>query len=259
MTQTFHLDRALLGSGWASRVQLQVDEQGNISSLLPDRAERDPRALHLRGVTLPGMPNLHSHAFQRALAGLAEVYSGANDNFWSWRQRMYRLVARLQPSHLLAIAEQLYLEMLKSGYTSVAEFHYLHHDCNGRPFDDISTMSGAILQAAATSGIGLTHLPVLYMSAGFDGGELGQEQTRFGFAGVAEFLALVKLLQDLTTASPQIEIGIAPHSLRAVPMPALRELVDGFSQTSEHGPIHIHIAEQMREVSDCLAFTVAAR
>jgi formimidoylglutamate deiminase len=255
MTQSFHLDRALLASGWASNVRLQVDDHGTITSLVAASPTRDPRALHLRGVTLPGIPNLHSHAFQRALAGQVEVFSGSNDNFWSWRRQMYRLVTHIQPSHLQAIAEQLYLEMLKSGYTSVAEFHYLHHDHNGQPFSDLSTMSGAILQAAATTGIGLTHLPVLYMSPGFDGGDLGREQRRFGFSRVPDFLELVHLLLGATTDNPQIEIGIAPHSLRAVPVPALRELVAGFSPGSGCGPIHIHIAEQTREVAECIAHT----
>jgi formimidoylglutamate deiminase len=200
------------------------------------------------------MPNLHSHAFQRALAGLSETFSGNGDDFWTWRRQMYDLVPRLDPHHLQAIAEQLYLEMLKAGYTAVAEFHYLHHDRNGEPYGDTATLSNAVLQAAASTGIALTHLPVLYMSSGFDGGKPGAAQQRFSFGDVSGFLELVQRLQSTASGNPQLSVGIAPHSLRAVPLPALRELADGFSQLGA-GPVHIHIAEQEQEVKDCLAHT----
>ena len=253
MAQTYLLDRALLDTGWASNVRLEVDTRGVISELTTDAADAPAGATRLCGVTLPGMPNLHSHAFQRALAGLVEVFSASSDNFWSWRRQMYQLVARLQPEQLQDIAAQLYLEMLKSGYTSVAEFHYLHHDCNGKPYRDTCTMSNAILQAAEATGIGVTLLPVLYMTSGFDGGNLDSSQARFGFSRVADFLELVSRLLGASENKHQLAIGIAPHSLRAVPLPALRELCSDFTQLSALGPVHIHIAEQTQEVEDCIA------
>lgn len=252
MGNIYFLDRALLDTGWASRVLLETDEHGDISRLQPGTREIPPVAQHLHGVTLAGMPNLHSHAFQRALAGRAEKFSGEQDNFWSWRQEMYQLVSRLQPEHLEAIAAQLYLEMLKAGYTAVAEFHYLHHDHNGKAFNDVSTMSRQILQAAASTGIGLTLLPVLYMSSGFDGAAPESPQSRFSFHRAAEYLDLVSGLQRESKQLPQVEIGLAPHSLRAVPLPILREVCGEFSLSSPDAPIHIHIAEQQREVEDCL-------
>lgn len=196
---------------------------------------------------IAGMPNLHSHAFQRAMAGLTERQTNPNDSFWTWRELMYRFASRITPDQLHAIASQLYVEMLEAGYTSVCEFHYLHHQPNGSPYENNAAMSQALIQAAQGSGIRLTLLPVLYMTGGFDGRELNDQQKRFAH-GVEDFLRLIAELQSLENDT--LKIGIALHSLRAVPETALREVLAGLPGKL---PIHIHISEQMPEVNECLA------
>ena len=197
---------------------------------------------------LPGIPNLHSHAFQRAMAGLTERRTNPADSFWTWRELMYRFAARITPESLHAIASQLYVEMLEAGYTTVCEFHYLHHQPNGKPYADPSAMSQAIIQAARDAGIRLTLLPVLYMTGGFDGRALGERQRRFGHS-VDAFLALVQSLR--TQEHDALKIGIALHSLRAVPETPMREVLAALAD--ERIPIHIHIAEQTAEVEECIA------
>jgi formimidoylglutamate deiminase len=196
---------------------------------------------------IPGMPNLHSHAFQRAMAGLTERQTNPNDSFWTWRELMYRFAEKITPEQLQAIATQLYVEMLEAGYTSVCEFHYLHHQPNGVPYADNSAMSQAIIQAAQDAGIRLTLLPVLYIAGGFDGRALNEQQRRFGHS-VNSFLNLIEKLKQQKNET--LKIGIALHSLRAVPELAMREVLAGISTRC---PIHIHIAEQMPEVRECLA------
>lgn len=197
---------------------------------------------------LPGMPNLHSHAFQRAMAGLAERKGAGDDSFWTWRETMYAFASRIGPDDLRAIAAQLYVEMLKAGYTHVCEFHYLHHAPDGKPYADPAAMSLAIIEAAKEAGIGLTLLPVLYMTGGFDGRPLGERQRRFGM-DVQAYLRLVENLRALETSS--LRVGIALHSLRAVQEAAMREVLA--SPLVREGVIHIHIAEQTGEVDECVA------
>jgi formimidoylglutamate deiminase len=197
---------------------------------------------------LPGMPNLHSHAFQRAMAGLAERRGPGDDSFWTWRAAMYAFASRIGPDELHAIAAQLYVEMLKAGYTHVCEFHYLHNAPDGRPYPDPAAMSQAIIEAAREAGIGLTLLPVLYMSGGFDERPLNERQRRFGLT-VDAFLQLVESLRKQESA--RLRVGIALHSLRAVPEAAMREVLA--SPHARDCPIHIHVAEQIGEVQDCLA------
>ena len=194
------------------------------------------------------MPNLHSHAFQRAMAGLAERKGRADDSFWTWRETMYAFAATVGPDQLRAIAAQLYVEMLKAGYTHVCEFHYLHHQPDGSSYAEPAAMSLALIDAAREAGIGLTLLPVLYMTGGFDGRALTARQRRFGH-DVAGYLALLETLRR--HESTHVRIGVAFHSLRAVPLQAMREVLD--HELSAEGPIHIHIAEQIGEVQDCLA------
>lgn len=196
---------------------------------------------------IPGMPNLHSHAFQRAMAGLTERQTNPNDSFWTWRDLMYRFAEKITPEQLQAIATQLYVEMLEAGYTSVCEFHYLHHQPNGKAYADNSAMSQAIIQAARQAGIRLTLLPVLYMTGGFDGRALSVQQKRFGHS-VERFLNLIETLKK--QESKTLKIGIALHSLRAVPEQAISEVLAGVSGRC---PIHIHIAEQISEVNECIA------
>jgi formimidoylglutamate deiminase len=240
-------ERALLGSDIARHVALRVAADGTIEQA--QAGHRCDRSRIVPGLALPGMPNLHSHAFQRGMAGSAEVLAREAGSFWGWREVMYRFVARLEPEDVEAIATFLYMEMLEAGYTSVAEFHYVHHQPGGTPYLDAVTMSHAVRSAAARAGIRQLLLPCLYQSAGFGALPLQAEQRRFGHDAAA-FLRLFHTLQGQST--PRLSTGIALHSLRAVPETALREIVAAVAATT---PIHIHISEQRREVEECLAFT----
>lgn len=199
------------------------------------------------GWRVPGIANLHSHAFQRAMAGMAEHQTNPEDSFWTWREIMYRFAARMTPESTYAVASQLYAEMLEAGYTRVCEFHYVHHQPDGAPYDDPAAMSNALIAAARDTGIGMTLLPVLYMTGGFDGRELSARQRRFGH-DVDGFLRLLEALRPLQDA--RLRVGCAFHSLRAVPEAAMREVLTALPADA---PVHIHIAEQVGEVQDCLA------
>ena len=216
---------------------------------MPTRA--DPHALSVRqvdaGWQLPGIANLHSHAFQRAMAGLAERQTHPEDSFWTWRETMYRMAARFDPESLHAVASQLYVEMLEAGYTTVCEFHYLHHAPDGRPYADPTAMSQALIAAARDTGIRLTLLPVLYMTGGFDGRALGERQARFGH-DVDGYLRLFETLR--AQSDGMLRVGCALHSLRAVPADAMQAVLAALPSDAR---IHIHIAEQVGEVQDCLA------
>jgi len=199
------------------------------------------------GWRVPGIANLHSHAFQRAMAGLAERQTHPEDSFWTWREIMYRFAARMDPDSTYAVATQLYAEMLEAGYTTVCEFHYVHHRPDGTPYADPAAMSKALIAAAHDTGIRMTLLPVLYMTGGFDGRALSARQQRFGH-GVEDFLRLIDGLRALP--HDRLRIGCAFHSLRAVPEAAMREVLAALAADM---PVHIHIAEQVGEVQDCLA------
>lgn len=206
------------------------------------------QAEHIGRFVLPGMPNLHSHAFQRAMAGLAERRGPGEDSFWTWRETMYAFAEAIDPDDLKAIATQLYVEMVKAGYTQVCEFHYLHHGPRGVPYADPAAMSLALMEAAKEAGIGLTLLPVLYMTGGFDGRPLNERQQRFRH-DVGGFVSLLERLAPMQ--DDMFSLGIALHSLRAVPEDAMRALLA--TGISRELPVHIHIAEQIGEVQDCLA------
>ncbi len=245
----FFAERALLPNGWANDVRLEVSADGLLTKVAAnanaDGAER------LRGPVLAGMPNLHSHAFQRAMAGLAEVAGNPNDSFWTWRELMYRMVGKISPEQLQVIARQLYIEMLKAGYTSVAEFHYVHHDVNGQPYADRTELSRQISQAAASSGIGLTLLPVLYTHSGFGGQAPNEGQRRF-INSTESYLDLQARLQPILAAQPAQQLGLCFHSLRAVTPSQISAVL---SASDKACPVHIHIAEQQKEVDDCLAWS----
>lgn len=234
---------------WRSDVMLTVDVNGQLLEVRTGMAA-PPGATRLPGPVLPGMVNAHSHAFQRAFAGLAERRSGERDDFWSWRDRMYAVALRVTPEQLRAIATQLYTEMLQGGYTQVCEFHYLHHDADGSRYADPAEMSLALVQAAQDAGIGITLLPVLYQRAGFTQATLREDQRRF-----ASTVELVRTLSSRVNAlmSPLARAGLAVHSLRAAPAEAVQELA--LQARFLDGPVHIHIAEQTAEVDDCLAAT----
>jgi formimidoylglutamate deiminase len=239
--QDFTADQLWRNDGWQAGGLIRIDAAGYL-------AEAAGPCKSLGRWVLPGMPNLHSHAFQRAMAGLAERRGHTDDNFWSWRETMYAFAATLGPDQLTAVAAQLYVEMLKAGYTQVCEFHYLHHQPDGTPYAQPEAMSLALIEAAREAGIALTLLPVLYISGGFDGRALSARQQRFGH-DVDGYLRLLASLRRME--SDDLRVGVALHSLRAVPEQAMREvLADELAAT---GPIHIHIAEQIGEVQDCLA------
>jgi len=243
---------ALLPTGWARDVLIEWDATGRLTTVASGRqpAHGTPRA---SGPVLPGMPNLHSHAFQRAFAGLTEFRGAAQDSFWSWRTLMYRFASRIAPEQVEAIATWLYVEMLEAGYTSVCEFHYLHHDADGRPYADDAELALALLRAARRAGIGLTLLPVLYQASGFGGTPPSDGQRRF----IRATDSMLRLLDRLRAPceAQGARPGLAPHSLRAVPPDGLREALAGLDAIDATAPIHIHIAEQIAEVDACLAWS----
>jgi len=244
---SFFASRALLPSGWASDVRIEADTTGNIAAVTPRAAAGDAR--RLRGHVIPGVPNLHSHAFQRAMAGGAERRSPeGHDSFWTWRETMYRFVARFTPETAEAVAAQLYAECLEWGFTTIAEFHYLHHQADGTPYADPAEMAKRHLTAAQGTGIGITMLPALYRHGGIFGKEPAPGQLRF-LNDLDGFLRIVAALRDAIAGDPGAALGVAPHSLRAV-TPAM---LQAMAETA--GPIHIHAAEQLREVEECLAAT----
>jgi formimidoylglutamate deiminase len=206
----------------------------------------------LGGWVLPGVVNAHSHAFQRAMAGCAEHRSMAAsaelDDFWSWREQMYRVAQRITPDQLEAIATQLYTELLAGGYTHVCEFHYLHNDMDGKPYANAAELAMAIVRAAQNAGIGLTLLPTLYMHSGFGGKPLRSEQGRFACTP-DDVLRLQEQIEALNL--PQVNAGVALHSLRAVDVGALQEISQAANKKT--CPVHIHISEQTQEVQDCVS------
>ncbi|WP_298922670.1 formimidoylglutamate deiminase, partial [uncultured Bosea sp.] len=248
MTETLHLAEALLPQGFAGNVKLTI-EGGFVTAVEPDVAPTG-EGRRFAGIALPGMPNLHSHAFQRGMAGLSERRGAPEDSFWTWREVMYRFLDRLDPDDVQAIAAQAFVEMLEGGFTALAEFHYLHHDKDGRPYANIAAMGQAIAAAAEETGLGLTLLPVLYRFGNFGQAPSVHGQRRF----VNQRDAYQRLLEDSAAAIrdlPDARLGVAPHSLRAV---ALDDL-GWVSSLRPNDPVHIHVAEQVPEVEASLKIT----
>lgn len=243
--KSFLFDHALLPDGWAREVRIDVAD-GAIVAARPGAPHQG--AERIAGIALPGLPNLHCHAFQRAMAGLAERAGPGGDSFWTWREVMYAFLADLTPDDAEAIAAFAYLEMLEAGFTAVGEFHYLHHDADGRPFADIGEMAARIAAAAVAAGIGLTLLPSFYANGGFGGVPGTHPQRRFLNSPDA-FLTLLARTREIAADVPDATVGVAPHSLRAVTPATLRLIVDA----CRDGPIHVHAAEQTKEVDDCVA------
>jgi formimidoylglutamate deiminase len=240
-------EQVLLPRGWAGDVRIIVDA-GRIASIGIGVAAEPGDEHHRIGV--PGMPNLHSHAFQRGMAGLAEFRGTSADSFWTWRDVMYRFVGRMTSDDIEAVAAQAYVEMLETGFTRVGEFHYIHHDVSGAAYGNIGELAERIAAAAQASGIGLTLLPVFYAHAGFGGRAPDPGQRRF-INSIDGFSKLLEASRRAVSALPGAVVGIAPHSLRAV----TPEQLDAMVALSESGPIHLHIAEQMREVDECIAWS----
>lgn len=267
--KNYFFTKALTSDGWHNNVLICVNDQGIISSVTADAS--DQNALKIDGYAIAGMPNIHSHAFQRAMAGLAEYSVSSQDSFWTWRDLMYRFAAVITPEDLKTIADQLYMEMLKAGYVSVAEFHYLHHAPDDAPYQSGAKMSHSMTRGAKTSrtligsvkmshaiinsalrtGIALTHLPVLYNASGFGGQPLKEEQKRFSH-NVQDFCTL---LSELNIKQDNYKLGMAFHSLRAVQEPDVHIAINHLSNLDANAPIHIHIAEQIKEVEDCIAWS----
>jgi formimidoylglutamate deiminase len=238
---------ALLPQGWQRDVLLEWDSQGDLTQVAP--GARPPLNVARAEYVLPGMVNLHSHAFQRALGGLTETGSDGPDSFWTWRDLMYRFAARITPEGIEAIAAQLFAECLRHGYTSVCEFHYLQRAADGASYVRPAETAERVAAAAQLAGMGVTLLPVLYSHAGFGAQPLTAGQARFR-TDVDDVLGIVEALAPLRGG--QLEVGAAPHSLRAAGIDAIRALAAGLPTAR---PLHIHIAEQEAEVAQCIAHT----
>jgi formiminoglutamate deiminase len=246
---SLHVKSALLPQGWQRDVRISF-EQGQIASIETGIEAQPGEERH--AILVPGMPNLHSHAFQRGMAGLAEVRGPGADSFWSWRNVMYRFALSMTPDHVEAVAGQLYMEMLEAGFSRVGEFHYLHHDIDGSPYADLSEMAQRIAAAASMTGIGLTLLPVFYAHSGFGGAAPNEGQRRF-INTIDSFAHLLEGCRSAVAGLPAGNVGVAPHSLRAVTPEELSAVI----AMAKDGPIHIHVAEQVKEVEDCLAWSGA--
>jgi formimidoylglutamate deiminase len=240
-------DEALLPQGWSRDVRIAVDA-GRLVSVEAGVAAEPGDERHRIG--LPAICNLHSHAFQRGMAGMTETGGGAADSFWSWRDLMYRFVGRMTPDDIEAVAAQAYVEMLEAGFARVGEFHYIHHDVSGAPYANVGELAERIAASAQLTGIGLTLLPVFYAHAGFGGKAPDPGQRRF----INDCDGFARLLDASRRAVAGLEgavVGVAPHSLRAVTPSEL----DAVLALAPNGPVHLHIAEQTREVEECMAWS----
>ena len=238
---------ALLGQGWAQNVRL-VLQAGRIARVAVDVPARTEDEQH--EIAVPGLSNVHSHGFQRAMAGLTEVAGPGEDSFWTWRELMYRFVDRLGPEEIEAVTAFAFMEMLESGFTRVGEFHYLHHDPSGAPYANLGELTNRIAAAAQQCGIGLTLLPVLYAHANFGGLAPNPGQRRF-INDIDRFARLMEASHDAVKSLDDAVVGVAPHSLRAVTPEELNAAIT----LAPNAPIHIHAAEQTQEVDDCIAWS----
>jgi formimidoylglutamate deiminase len=252
MNTSFWATAALLDQGWATAVRMEVVD-GAFTLVESGQAPR-PGDVQLDGPALPGLPNLHSHAFQRALAGLTQTAGppGVEDSFWTWREVMYRFVDRLDADDVRAVAAWLGVELLEGGFTRIAEFHYLHHQADGRPHPRVEELARAVVAGLREAGLGVTLLPVLYQTGDFGGRPAGPGQRRF-LCETDQLLTIVEAMA--AEPDPELVVGLAPHSLRAVPPRALEEAVAAVHRHSPHAPVHVHIAEQPREVAACLEWS----
>jgi formimidoylglutamate deiminase len=261
----YFLQSAFLSQGWAPAVTVSVSDEGFITEI--DAAApagtlaTSGGTERIDGIVVPGMPNAHSHAFQRAMAGNTEYRLSARDSFWTWRRAMYALANRIEPDDLQILATQLFVEMLKGGYTSVAEFHYLHRQKGGLPYSGNNELWEAISGAASVAGIGLTLLPTLYQTSDFGGQPLKAEQARFAsdtdvFLRAIEDRIGVERRSHGARGSPRTQLtGAAFHSLRAVPLENLRRAALELRKLDANLPVHIHVAEQLLEVQACVRET----
>jgi formimidoylglutamate deiminase len=249
---TFFAPRARLPQGWADDVLFDVDAAGHLTNVQAGMKRGDAELLN--GAVVGGMGDLHSHAFQRAMAGLGETARPGEDDFWSWREVMYAFLAKLGPRELEAVATQLYVELAKHGFTSIAEFHYVHADPKGQPYETVTEMSDRLIASASAAGIGITILPVVYRTSGFGAKPPTEGQRRFTIPEDV-FNDLYERLARRHRNDPNVRVGIAPHSLRAVPPADLARSIELARKFDKTAPIHIHISEQPKEVADCKAWS----
>lgn len=245
--QNLYVSRVLTVDGWRDCVRLQL-QSGRIASLQVGSQPEPGDERH--DVIVPALGNLHSHAFQRGMAGLAEFAGEGADSFWSWRDVMYRFALRMDPEQFEAIAAQAYVEMLEAGFGRVGEFHYLHHDVHGQPYSDIGEMASRVVAAAAATGLGLCLLPVFYAHSSFGGAPPGAAQRRF-VNSLDSYHRLLERCRHLTASLPAAQVGVAPHSLRAVTKDELLAV----AAMAGSAPVHIHIAEQTKEVDECIEWS----
>jgi formimidoylglutamate deiminase len=252
LERKLRFSHALLPQGWADNVTIAVSPEGLIAAVSANEADQhDPATA---GFAIPGMANVHAHAHQRAMAGLAEISSAGTDSFWTWRETMYGFALAMQPPELEAVAAQLYMEALMAGFTSIGEFQYLHHEPDGSRYAQPAELSLRCLSAAATTGIAITILPTFYRYAGLLNRPPAASQRRF-INDAAGYLGIVRDVDTEVRKHSNARLGISPHSLRAVAADELREVIQEFDSIQPRGPIHIHAAEQSREVEECLTAT----
>lgn len=246
----FLFDKILQKDGWKSDVIITVDSAGRITTI--DNSVSNNDAVHIKGLTLPGFQNAHSHAFQYAMAGLAEVHdvSHTSDDFWSWRDAMYKLALSVNPDQMEAIAAMLYAEMLRHGYTNVAEFHYVHHDKNGQQYDNLAEMGSRMIAGAQTAGIGITLVPIFYQKGGF-GKAPTEGQRRFISADIDSYLKLLESSAKASNNYAHANIGLGIHSMRGVEPKDIAEIAKSGPQDI---PFHIHISEQLKEIDDSIEY-----
>ena len=244
----FKFNALLQNSGWLSPAFVEVDDQGTIQKISTQQPEG--KIENVEGLALPGFQNTHSHAFQYAMAGLAENHpTGNDDDFWTWREEMYKCALSVDPDQVEAIAAILYAEMLRVGYTSVAEFHYLHHDKNGKPYSNLAEMGERLVAAAKTAGIKITLVPVFYQKGNF-GQEPQPRQRRFISTTVEDYFKLLDASKTVLKNYENASLGFSVHSLRAVDLPDIQIT---FDKGPRNLPFHLHVSEQKKEVNDCLA------
>ena len=244
----FFFKHLLQKDGWKSNIRVSVDSEGIITSMV--ETTNSDNAEIISGFALPGFQNAHSHAFQYAMAGLAEVHavSHTSDDFWSWREAMYSLALQVSPDQMESIATMLYSEMARQGYTNVAEFHYVHHQKNGQPYDNLAEMGSRMIAAAQTAGINITLVPIFYQKGGF-GQEPNDRQRRFISKDIDTYLNLLAASEEACKNYTGANIGIGIHSMRGVEPSCIAEIAKNGPQNI---PFHIHVSEQLKEIEDSL-------
>lgn len=246
----FQFKGLLMEEGWVSPAYVGVDDSGLIHYLSEVPPANAIPIEYVKGLALPGFQNAHSHAFQFAMAGMAEIHQpGSSDDFWSWREAMYKCAMLMEPDQMEAVAAMLYVEMLRKGYTHVAEFHYLHHDKNGKPYANLAEMGERLLAAATAAGIKITLVPVFYQQGGF-GLPPQARQIRFISKTIDEYFHLLDDTSQIVAQNQHARLGFGVHSLRAVDAD---DIVRTYEQGPKNIPFHLHAAEQLKEVEDCLS------